>query len=49
MSTHGIQIKLIENIEHPWILTWGDNDGSHQKQFDCFEEVSRFVEGELLA
>lgn len=31
-----------------WLVQWSTTDGTHSKWFVTFEDVSRFVEGELL-
>lgn len=47
LVAHSITIKQYESSKN-WRVDWEDLEGSHTKWFDTFEELSRYVEGELL-
>ena len=43
-------IQITQEAQFDWKLTWSDAKGVRQlAQFEYFEDLSRFVEGELLA
>lgn len=49
LAVHTIKVEQLEGMPYPWLVTWESLDGSHRRTFQFFNNVSHFIEGELLA